>query len=308
VIAAYEETLEAAIALAFFIPLLIDSGGNAGSQSATLMVRAIATKNVELSQWGRAFSKEIAVGLSLGIAMGLLSATLGIFRGGPEIGLIVGLAMIGIVLVANLVGTIGAFAISPLISGVLVAWWFTTDHWLATNIVGSLIAVLVIVRLGVDVSVGPIILLFGLLAVYDALAVYVTGHMVTLAQGIRELEIPLPMLLELPLEDSSGETITDGGEPMAVLGLGDIVIPGVVVVSATVFLPASGVIGIATLPALGAMTGAVAGLLTVFVLFDSGRAHAGLPPLFVGCVGGYLIGAVLSGVPISTALGLEVIA
>lgn len=114
VIAAYEETLEAAIALAFFIPLLIDSGGNAGSQSATLMVRAIATKNVELSQWGRVFVKEIAVGVALGIAMGVLSATLGLFRGGPEIGLIVGLAMVGIILVANLVGTVLPFLLTRL--------------------------------------------------------------------------------------------------------------------------------------------------------------------------------------------------
>lgn len=112
VIAAYEETLEAAIALAFFIPLLIDSGGNAGAQSATLMVRAIATKNVEMSQWAKAFGKEISVGLLLGVVMGLLSAVLGIFRGGPEIGLIVGLAMVGIILVANLVGTILPFILT----------------------------------------------------------------------------------------------------------------------------------------------------------------------------------------------------
>lgn len=51
-IAYFEDTIEAYVALVFFLPLLIDSGGNAGSQSATLMVRALATGEVKLSDWG----------------------------------------------------------------------------------------------------------------------------------------------------------------------------------------------------------------------------------------------------------------
>lgn len=120
VIEAFEETLAAAVALAFFIPLpffiplLIDSGGNTGSQSATLMVRAIATGDLKLSQWGRALGKELLVGATLGVALGLAAAGLGIFRGGPEIGLIVGLTMIAIVLTANMIGAALPFALSKL--------------------------------------------------------------------------------------------------------------------------------------------------------------------------------------------------
>lgn len=114
VIEAFEETLEAAVALAFFIPLLIDSGGNTGSQSATLMVRAIATGDLRLGQWGRAISKELLVGISLGAALGLTAGLLGIFRGGGEIGLIVGLTMVAIVLTANLIGAALPFALSRL--------------------------------------------------------------------------------------------------------------------------------------------------------------------------------------------------
>jgi magnesium transporter len=51
IIAAYEETLAAAIALAFFIPLLIATGGNTGSQSAMMMVRALVTDDVTIKQW-----------------------------------------------------------------------------------------------------------------------------------------------------------------------------------------------------------------------------------------------------------------
>src|SRR5690606_25200158 len=103
VISAYEETLATVIALAFFIPLLIGSGGNTGAQSATLMVRAIATDDVRLSQWLSCVSKEVAVGISLGAAMGAASVVLGLFRGGWMLGVVVGVSMLGIVLVANLV-------------------------------------------------------------------------------------------------------------------------------------------------------------------------------------------------------------
>ncbi len=112
VIAAYEETLEAVIALAFFIPLLIDSGGNTGAQSATIMVRALATGDLKLTDWFKAVLKEAGVGMSLGLAMGLASSALGIFRGGIMIGIIVGLSMAAIVLVANMVGTLLPFLLT----------------------------------------------------------------------------------------------------------------------------------------------------------------------------------------------------
>jgi len=106
VIAAFEDTLEATIALAFFIPLLIDSGGNAGAQSATLIIRAIATDDLRLGEWARALWKEVRVGLGLALTMGVAAAGLGFMRGGPEIGLIVFLAMVAIVMVSNLIGTV----------------------------------------------------------------------------------------------------------------------------------------------------------------------------------------------------------
>ncbi len=114
VIEYYEEVLASAIALAFFIPLLIDSGGNTGAQSATIMVRAIAVGDVKLSHWFKVAGKEIFVGIALGVAMGIASGVLGIFRGGWEIGAVVGISMIGIVLVANLIGAILPFILTRL--------------------------------------------------------------------------------------------------------------------------------------------------------------------------------------------------
>lgn len=104
IIHAYQETLEAAIALAFFIPLLIATGGNTGSQSAMMMVRAIVTDDIALNQWGSTFLKELGVGLMLGVTLAAGSFFLGLFRGDYMIGLVVALSMASIVIVANLIG------------------------------------------------------------------------------------------------------------------------------------------------------------------------------------------------------------
>jgi magnesium transporter len=104
IIAAFEETLAETIALAFFIPLLIDSGGNTGSQAATLMTRALGTGDVRLGQWGRSIAKELVVGLALAVTLGVGSSLLGFARGGWEIGLVVGISMSLIVIVSNLIG------------------------------------------------------------------------------------------------------------------------------------------------------------------------------------------------------------
>lgn len=114
IIASYEEYLLAFIQLAFFMPLLIASGGNVGAQSATLMVRAIATGDVEPGEWFRAFRKEIVVGIALGIGVGLLTLGLGLFRGGMDIAMVVGLSMVAIVIIANLLGVVMPFILTLL--------------------------------------------------------------------------------------------------------------------------------------------------------------------------------------------------
>lgn len=104
VISAYEETLLAAIALAFFIPLLIATGGNTGSQSAMMMVRALVTDDVDPSQWASTFVKELGVGVMLGVTLAGGSFFLGLFRGDWRIGVVVGLSMAAIVVVSNIIG------------------------------------------------------------------------------------------------------------------------------------------------------------------------------------------------------------
>ncbi|GEN30038.1 magnesium transporter [Cerasibacillus quisquiliarum] len=146
-IAHFEDVIESHIALVFFLPLLVDSGGNAGSQSATLMIRAMATGDVTVRDWVKMFTKEFSVAIALGGTMALAVATVGLFRGGPEIALVVALTMVFIVIVGSLIGMSLPFifkkldldpatASAPLITsiadivGVLI--YFSIAAWLLT--------------------------------------------------------------------------------------------------------------------------------------------------------------------------------
>jgi len=130
ILASQAETLNSAIALAFFIPLLIGTGGNTGNQSATLMIRALATGDIRERQWLGALLREVAIGSLLGVTMGLASWLLGFFKGDARIALIVSLAMIAVVIASSLLGVIlpvilqrlridPAVASNPLIASVM---------------------------------------------------------------------------------------------------------------------------------------------------------------------------------------------
>ena len=68
----FEKEIERAVVLALFIPLIISSGGNSGSQASTLVVRAIAVGDVRLREWWRVFTREVLVGLALGVILGAI--------------------------------------------------------------------------------------------------------------------------------------------------------------------------------------------------------------------------------------------
>lgn len=72
VIAVYEEILASTLVLTFFIPMLMGSGGNTGAQAAMLMVRSLAIDDVKASQWLNTAWKELAVGSTLGLTMGIV--------------------------------------------------------------------------------------------------------------------------------------------------------------------------------------------------------------------------------------------
>jgi magnesium transporter len=113
VIASYEDYIMEFITLALFMPLVIAGGGNCGAQSSTLMVRAIATGDLELEDWLKATGKEVLVGLFLGLAMALIAGVVGqMYGGNTKIALVVAISMTLIVFVANIFGALLPFALS----------------------------------------------------------------------------------------------------------------------------------------------------------------------------------------------------
>ncbi|MDR2878046.1 MAG: magnesium transporter [Chromatiales bacterium] len=111
-IAHYEATITAYVVLVFFLPLLIASGGNAGAQTATLMVRALATGDVQMRDWGRMIGRELAVAGLLGITMAVTVYFLGVARGGIHLAFVVALTMVMVVVVGSLIGMSLPFLLS----------------------------------------------------------------------------------------------------------------------------------------------------------------------------------------------------
>lgn len=102
-IASFESVIQSVVSLVFFLPLLIDSGGNAGSQSATLMIRSLAVGDVRMRDWFRLLGKELIVSLLLGVTMALGVSIIASFRA-PEVVVVVALTMIFTVVAGSLVG------------------------------------------------------------------------------------------------------------------------------------------------------------------------------------------------------------
>lgn len=110
----FENTIAGNLALLFFLPLLIGSGGNAGAQSATLMIRALATGDVRASDWGSMLGRELLIGLALGLTMALAVSGIGVARAGIDVTLVVAAAMVLIVLMGALIGVSLPFLLSKL--------------------------------------------------------------------------------------------------------------------------------------------------------------------------------------------------
>ncbi|HEY7905443.1 MAG TPA: magnesium transporter, partial [Wenzhouxiangella sp.] len=111
-IAFFEQTIEATLLLVFFLPLVIGTGGNAGAQAATLMVRALATGDVQLKDWFKLWGKELAVALALGLSLALVVALVGFYRGGIEIAAIIAISMVAVVVFGSMMGMVMPFILT----------------------------------------------------------------------------------------------------------------------------------------------------------------------------------------------------
>ena len=119
----FEASISKAVVLAMFVPLIISSGGNSGSQAATLIIRAMAIGEVRLKDWWRVMHREILSGLTLGLilaAIGMVRIALwSMFSNAygehwPLVALTVGVSLIGVVLWGTLSGSMLPFLLKRL--------------------------------------------------------------------------------------------------------------------------------------------------------------------------------------------------
>ncbi len=110
IIQRFQETIAKYVVLVTFLPVLVDTAGNAGSQSATLVIRAMALKTIEMKDWIYLVLREFALAFLLGITMGIGISFMGIIRGGGiKIASVVVSAMILNVIVGCLIGILLPF-------------------------------------------------------------------------------------------------------------------------------------------------------------------------------------------------------
>jgi presenilin-like A22 family membrane protease len=240
---------------------------------------------------------------------------------------------------------------SPLVAAVpavaVAVGLLVHPEWYVVDTAGVLMGAGAAGLFGISFGLLPALVLLAALAVYDAISVYGTEHMLSLAEGVMDLNIPVVLVIPLSLSyslldespddetksadaergaasdeadepsavereagddaDSAADEPTEGDRDAFFIGLGDAVIPAVLVASAATFSPAAPLsvpyLGV-NLPALLAATGTIGGLLLLLRWVMRGRPHAGLPLLNGGAIGGYLLGSVLAGVPLVEAVGL----
>ena len=173
----------------------------------------------------------------------------------------------------------------------LVISLYKYPEWYVIDISGIIVGVGAIVIFGISLGVLLVIILLAALAVYDAISVYKTKHMIDLADTVMDLK--LPVLLVVPkirnyslIKETKRlkEKLEEGEERDAFfLGLGDVVLPGILV--AAVFNNIQDGLYVA----LSVVAGILIGFSVLMIFVMKGKPQAGLPALCGGAIGGYLI-------------------
>jgi magnesium transporter len=115
VVGLFERTIEEAVALAIFMPVVAGMGGNGGIQTLTVMVRGIALGELAFSTTWRVVLKEVTVGIVMGAIIGILVAFIAyLWKGNPMLGFVLALAMVINLFVASLAGTLIPLALKQL--------------------------------------------------------------------------------------------------------------------------------------------------------------------------------------------------
>ena len=189
-----------------------------------------------------------------------------------------------------------ALVLSTVATAILIVVLVKYPEWYVIDICGIIVGIGSITMLGISLSVFLVIVLLAVLAIYDAISVYKTKHMIDLADTV--LELKLPIILVIPKirnyslikeTKSLKEKLEDGEERNAFfVGLGDIVIPGILVVSTFHNITNYGL-----LISFSVILGTLFGFTVVMASVVKGKPQAGLPYLCSGAILGYLVSSYL---------------
>ena len=179
----------------------------------------------------------------------------------------------------------------------LVFTLYKYPEWYVIDISGIIIGVGAIIIFGISLGILLVLILLIALAVYDAISVYKTKHMIDLADTVMDLK--LPVLLVIPkkrgyslLKETKRlkEKIKEGEEREAFfMGLGDIVMPGILV--AAVYSQIAAPQGF--LIAIGTIIGIIIGFTILMTFVLKGKPQAGLPCLCGGAIIGYIVSSLI---------------
>ncbi len=167
-------------------------------------------------------------------------------------------------------------------------------EWYIVNTLGIIIGAGVTAILGISLGIFPILILLIGLAIYDAIAVYKTKHMIALADVVTEQH--LPVLLVVPKVKNYSFRKQKGIKTSLkkkkkieamFMGLGDIIIPGCLAVSAYTFFSAGGPTFESSMVALATIVGGLIGFIVLMKFVMKGRPQAGLPLLNTGAILGF---------------------
>ena len=193
-------------------------------------------------------------------------------------------------------------ALLPTVAVMLLLHYY--PEWYILDAFGILVCAGISSLLGLSMTILPVVVLLAILAVYDSISVYKTRHMVSLAEGAIKMKAPLLFVVpkskgySFRRQDAGaifkgdGKGKTDRGAYF--LGLGDAIIPTILVISASWSFPSGGIFGL-NLPTIGAMLGTYAGFLLLMTT-SRDRPQAGLPFLNSGVILGFLAGCLAAGV------------
>lgn len=186
--------------------------------------------------------------------------------------------------------------LSIIVAAIIVICLVKYPEWYIIDLTGIIVGVGAIGIFGISLGIFLVIILLMGLAIYDAISVYKTKHMIDLADAVMELKLPVMMVVPKIrqyslIKETKGlkQKIEEKQEREAFfLGLGDIVMPGILVVATFYNIPENGF-----LVAISVMIGTLLGFAALMTLVVKGKPQAGLPLLCSGAILGYVVSSLI---------------